>query len=909
MDAAQIERDFERMLRIKGQKITPELVKLPLESKQQLLVQNEKLSTPRPPTPPTKSASSNETIVPIRRSVFGQVGSLFRSPLTRSASVPLPLPLSPTPVPNPGTAESSFFRDVAVPLPLPLLSVTAPAQSTTQPIPQPVPQPNQIQTEDADLIRNFENVLASLNVSGSQKQDVLAMFEKANLESKKAILQKYSILLNHTQLASTTSIPPAPEPVNQIQQSDVRHVQSVENVQTLEPIPPPPSYDISQNTPPISNEPSQSSASALEIVMSPTIYPYEPQPNLPSNSDEVLNETEPHSFEVLADIVTERVPLSPPKPESALMINLSTTPPASPNLLSKSLDDNSLMPKSVEVIITQLMDQSLTSKALFRILSNLPSLLSDTSSVFQKQFTHVTVYILDLRASITGLDALQHVLRRLHDGTSFSDISRRGLPPTKSKQGSRNGTITFSSVRADEIRLRVLDCLSCFHRTDLVSTRNLVAEVVYLLMSMDGIILSENLVMRARAYDLAAVFCLEGVEALRLVQQGLEYIDGVGTLVPTLLDPFRLVVGGAGGGGRSFGAGGGGSATVNRDRKGKVPVDPAFETPEAGAGLDASVVWRFRISLLKFIVSYIDSDENVAGRSKLRKSLEAAGLRDVIEEVMLLASAAASDVSGNEIGEFVECVELYEMGRTDDADEIRQDAEIPRVAMQGAMSPHQITNDILLSLAASSSETKEVGTSILEHLQSFFAALKTTPQTINLLALADRLTYIIANAAFESYDDWRVVAHSLVDAVESASGFQGGSRELHNGMIHSLRQEIEDLKVNLLISQSSEEQRRQEIADLQEYISGQQIQAVSQSNLEDEVRRLKELVGTLAHERDEALAAVKTEKQLLRKKTILAQSAHQNVASGSSEGDLPVLAVPLSGGLQVCNHLSSQALF
>ncbi|KAJ3083150.1 hypothetical protein HDU99_000452 [Rhizoclosmatium hyalinum] len=794
----------------------PKLLMLPLETKQLMLKQNRRLSirgagvppgqTSRPGTP---SGSGNPYAQPAGGGGGGGKGILSyfnRGNSRKDAPSPTPFsvydrPSSPAPPQVPGITSPTYYRP---------------------PERDQLRQNSQSHITD-QLHSKFEAVLDSLNVSGKTRQDVLTMFSNTNIDNKKAILDKYAKTV-FSGVSMPSSGPRATSPGRVSTPGGMVGQPSGYTTPTTysNPVTPPTIAEVEDRlegyewVDRLRGDDLDKQFEKVLVGMRFTGY----------TKTSVMNSTQPHGKRVMIKQFYAKNNLPPPTDLPEPTARPTSPAPSRQSTLEADRVEDTRSPKTVEAFVVQLMDSSTSSKALFLLLSNLRVQLNLTASpTFVQGFASTKVFVPSANNKFTGLEALQHILARLRDGSTASTV----------KWTRTNRYADNSNVRADEIRLQILECLSVFEASDVINTKDLVMEVMQLVTSMDGMNLVENLKMRSHAAELGSHICLEGDEGFTQVRQALNS-TGIVSLVSSLVDPFKKTA----------------------DGIEAVPLsDPVLDGPHGE--LDASGVWQFRTQILEFIIAFVGSNDDLSGRMKLRRSLDSARLSTALDGLVALVKAAAGDISSEELEHFLECVQLYEEVRLDDLAELREEENI----RESSRPVHDIVNSIVQNLSSLSTESTMTGTLILQHIDALIHQ-SVTSQNAEALILSERLNYVVSSSTQGAAPlEWQTTTRALISAIESVSGLSVGQSQLSipdmENQYKKLLQENDDLKVKLTLSKSAEEERRQEVADLLESISRGEHSSQpppcveSDSSKDDELRRLRDLVGTLARERDEAL--------------------------------------------------------
>ncbi|KAJ3060654.1 hypothetical protein HDU98_003408 [Podochytrium sp. JEL0797] len=501
----------------------------------------------------------------------------------------------------------------------------------------PQPQP----TRDESLKAQFGAILDNLNVTGKTRQTVIDMFLRAPTEQKMAILQKYSLILD------SNSPPPPVPPLRSPQDAGTPHsLQNGSSMNRDRPLPTPPT-GVPGRIMTTAKPADWSNFEGYEWVDRLHGADLDKQLEKVLNymhisgyaKSSVMNSTQPPGKRQMIKQWYSKNRMPPPN-DLPQMRATSPPPPSPMSGRQSSLEsfrvDDSTQPKTVEYFVSQLMNQSISTKGLFRLLSNLRVQLTlAASETFLRQFATQKVFIPSINTTFTGLQALQKIMSRLHKKQQQSETKFR----TITRYGDNN-------VRPDEIRLQIIEVLSKFKPVDLIGTciadSSMVSEVIHLLTSMDEIS-TVNLNMRINAADQSGHVCLEGDEGLAQVAKCLD-TSLMGSLTCCLVDPFQNEPAGVS----------------------EVPkVDPVFVNHPTD--LDTSAVWQFRTALLEFIVAFVNSDDDVKARVRVRSGFEKVGLMFALDGLSGLASGSSAEEA-----EFKECVLLYHTDKKDDAEELEE---------------------------------------------------------------------------------------------------------------------------------------------------------------------------------------------------------------------------------------------
>ncbi|KAI9348616.1 hypothetical protein BDR26DRAFT_853582 [Obelidium mucronatum] len=711
---------------------------------------------------------------------------------------------------------------------------------------------------DESLTAKFEAVLTTLHVTGKTREQVLNMFVRAKVADQLVILEKYT-----KQIASSVAAA-SPRPLSPDRGSE--HSQGgLVRRPSSKPSPAPYNSSTYSSVNSLNPAPIEGyewvdhlHGSALDkqfekvlIAMRLTGY----------SKSTVMMSTQTSGKRLMIKQHYSQHNLPPPNdlPEDQLASSPSSPTPSTSSSFSRQnsnlelfrVDDASGLPKTVDFYVSNFMDQSLSGKSLLRILATLRVQLTlGASPHFLQQFHTTKVFVPNCSQSFTGLESLQQILSRFNNNKS----SQYGASAIKWFRTYADN----STVRPDEIRLEILECLSKFEPSHVTASTNLVSELIALLTATpeDTAHLTEHLTMRTHAAQVGGYVCLDGDEGLELVRESLP--ADLGALVFTLVDPF--------------------SKTYSSKAIQSIPAAIDESIPNE---VDISVLWQFRVALLEFIVALVGAYDDVGARMKLRKAFENAGLGHVLTGLCAKAETISVQVSGEEDAQFLELVKVFEEGKAEDLLDLRENGTGERPSISNK-SPQEIMDSTLNILKSLPSEAALAGTLLLEHASILISSFQNSSQQqknaeVNpedLLILSERLTYVTSIAASvpsSGNDNWLALSQSLIAAIESATGLSLAPVESTSAvnLNKKLLQEVDELKVQLALAKSLEDDYRQKTADLQEVYESTKREAAAvvstpayneaESNKDEEIRVLRERLAAMTVERDEAVRLAATQ--------------------------------------------------
>ncbi|KAJ3029905.1 UNVERIFIED_CONTAM: hypothetical protein HDU68_010688 [Siphonaria sp. JEL0065] len=856
-----IDAEFYEYLKRNGLQNDQRLLNLPIENKQLMLTQSRRMSTlsmghshgsssrPGSPAPQLEEQGSK-----------GGLFSLFTRRGSRKNSTANPSP-SPTPYPpySPAVDPPTSPRLYSHSRPTSPLQAHPPTISVTQ---------------EESLKQRFESVLNALHVQGKTREQVLGMFERAKVADQLVILDKYTKqIINSAATALDRPIAPdrgsgsltgqpstLPTPVQATQQYPRRDnvpaaIEGYEWVDQLH------GAELDKQFEKVLNAMRLTGYSKSTVMISTQtsgkrlmIKQHYSQHNLPPPND-------------LPDFEEERL-VSPgsPTPSSASSVSRLNS-----NVELFRVGDSGL-PKTADFYVVQFMDQlsilslgecaieSTSAKVLLRVLANLRLQLTlSASPIFLQQFNSQKVFIPSINQHFTGLESLRHILRRFNADSNHGNSAGAIAAVKWFRTYADNST-----VRPDEIRLEVLECLAKFEPSQVINSAHLVSELIALLTTIpgDSTHSTENLTMRTHASQIGGYVSLDSDEGLDQVRDALP--ADLGSLVSTLVDPLT-------------------KSTPGISIQAVPVVDAALSRD-----VDISVLWQFRVSLLEFIIAVIGAYDDLGARMKIRKSFENAGLEFALEALSAKADTLDDEqVSGDEGEQFLELVKAFEEGKLEDLQELRENGAIERPVSRFVVgfllvyntahtkpssSPQEILESTLNIIKSLPEETALAGTLLLEHTSYLISSLTKQQQQgsvkpEDLLILSERLTYVTSIAATEprtaANDNWATISQALVAAIESATGLtivpvESASTTSQN---KKLIEEVNELTERLGIANSLEDEYRQKSADLQELIETNKAAAAGiptarislDSNKDEEIKLLRERLAAMTVERDEAV--------------------------------------------------------